>query len=252
MTAADIKFSWDRFRALSPQAADLLPTNPTSPIASLSAPDDKTVVVKLNFPYLSVLDILAYNQYMLIMPRETEGGFDPKTETRGAGPCMLEKWNTGQNLIWKKQPNWYEKGLPYLDGVVETIIPDRASTLTQFEAGNLWDGGGYRPEDVLGLKKAHPKMVLYQTFPSLSGNSCWQTSRQPGNIFNDVRARQAVWMLIDRDQYMEVVAGTDRFTSAGLPVVANWNSHIPALNPEWLDPKKNELGEGAKYFHLNV
>ena len=33
---------------------------------------------------------------------------------------------------------------------------------------------------------------------------------------------------------------------------ASWNSHIPAQNPEWLDPKKNELGEGSRYFHYDV
>ena len=31
-----------------------------------------------------------------------------------------------------------------------------------------------------------------------------------------------------------------------------WNSHIPSPNPEWLDPKKNELGDASKYFHFNV
>src|SRR5712691_8597048 len=128
MTAGDVKFSWDRFLTYSPQAVDLRPTNPASPIASLNATDDKTVVIKLNFPYRSTLDILAYQQYMMIMPTEAEGGYDPRSETRGAGPFYLDKWEQSVRLVWKKNPNWYEKGLPHLDGIDETIIPDNAST----------------------------------------------------------------------------------------------------------------------------
>jgi peptide/nickel transport system substrate-binding protein len=214
--------------------------------------DDKTVQVKLNFPYRSVLEIFAYEQYFMIMPVEAEGGFDLRAETRGAGPYYLERWNPSVSLIWKKNPNWYEKGLPYIDTIEEFTIPVAASALSQFESGALWDmPPGIQQEEVLRLKNIHPTMVMYRTYPTLGGNMCWSISQQPDSPLRDERARQALSMLTDRDLYLEVVNATDRFTSAGLPVEAQWNSHIPSPNPEWLDPKTNELGENSKYFQYN-
>jgi len=251
MTAADVKYSWERFLGISVFGGDVRPTA-DSPIASLNAPDDKTVVIKLNFPYLSSLDLFAHERYLSIMPVEAEDKFDPRSETRGAGPFYMDKWEPSVRILWKKNPNWYEKGLPYLDAVEEYTIPTAAATLAQFEAGALWEGAGYRPEDILRVKRDHPEMVLSQLFPTLGGGRAFTTSRQPGSIMLDVRMRQALSMLIDRDLYLEALEGTEMFTSQGLPVDAKWNSHIPSPNPEWLDPKKNELGQGSKYFQYNV
>jgi peptide/nickel transport system substrate-binding protein len=252
MTARDVKFSWDRFIASSPQARDFQSDNPDSPIASLSAIDDKTIQAKLNFPYRSILEIFAYEQYLMIMPVEADGGFDVRSETRGAGPYYLDKWNPSVSLIWKKNPNWYEKGLPYIDTIEEFAIPVAATATSQFESGALWDmPPGVQQEDVLRLKNDHPTMVMYPVYPTLGGDSCWSISQQPDSPLRDERARQALSMLTDRDLYLEVVNATDKFTSAGIPVESRWNSHISSPNPEWLDPKKNELGENSKYFQHN-
>src|SRR5262249_14871889 len=146
-------------------------------------------------------------------PTETEsGGFNPQSETRGAGPYYLDKWEPSARLIWKKNPNWYEKGLPYIDTIEEYVITQAATALSQFEAGTLWDGDpgklGYTDEQILRLKQDHPAMVMFQTYPILGGDSCWSLSQQQGNIFRDERARQALSMLVDRDLYLEAVNGT--------------------------------------------
>ena len=59
-------------------------------------------------------------------------------------------------------------------------------------------------------------------------------------------------MMIDRELMVRTFAGIDRFKAEGVDVPYRWNSHFQSSYPFWVDPKGNDLGEGAKYFHYNV
>ena len=126
MTAADVKFSFERTVSKSAYAPDWVASrNPEAPVTSLSTPDDKTVVFKLAFPYLGMLQILAHNTYLYVLPQEADGKFDPRSEARGTGPFMLDKWLPSQRFEFKKNPDWIEKDKkrPFLDGIQRTIVP---------------------------------------------------------------------------------------------------------------------------------
>jgi ABC-type transport system substrate-binding protein len=58
-------------------------------------------------------------------------------------------------------------------------------------------------------------------------------------------------MSIDRDLSIDVRYESGPFKEVGLPVQTQWHSHLPAVFPEWVDPKGSDLGEGAKYFQHN-
>lgn len=247
MTTADVKFSWDRTIAKSPFAADVYAgLSPSAPVASLTTPDDKTIVLKLAYPYRSILEILAHNTYFYIMPQEADGKFDPKSEARGSGPFFLDKWTPSLAFDFKKNPDWYEKGRPFLDGIHRTIIPDYSAALAQFEAGNIWTLA-VRQEDILRVKRAHPSMVLRPTYED-GGGHYLVFSQQPDSPLRDARVRRAASMLIDRDAWIAAIYNSDAFEKAGLPVDVRWNSHISAGFPEWLDPRGKEIGEGGKFF----
>jgi len=258
LTTADVQFSWDRTIAVSAVAGELdNGVNPGAPIKSLATPDDKTIVIKLAFPYLSVLNLLATDIHFYVMPQEADGKFDARGEARGSGPFFLEKWTPSVGVDFKKNPDWYEKGRPFLDGIVEFEIVDYSARLAQFEAGSLWAmskedsiSQGVRQEDVLRLKRDHPTMVLG---PAHGGGptNVWRFSQRPDSPLRDVRLRQAASMLIDRDLWIDAIFNVAQFRDAGLPAQSTWHSHISADYPEWLDPKGKELGEGAKYFQYN-
>jgi ABC-type transport system substrate-binding protein len=61
--------------------------------------------------------------------------------------------------------------------------------------------------------------------------------------FNDVRARQAVSMAIDRDALL----------AASYAGKGEWQTVFPPkFNPWWLDPRGKEFGPNAKYFTKNI
>jgi peptide/nickel transport system substrate-binding protein len=92
--AKDVVFSWERVRGGSNARGDLANSvNPAAPIVSVTAPDDRTVVIKTADANASLLALLSNNfqGYLLITPKE---GADPKvldlgTTVRGSGPWYL-------------------------------------------------------------------------------------------------------------------------------------------------------------------
>jgi ABC-type transport system substrate-binding protein len=259
MTAADIKWSWDRTAALSPFSGDILNSkNEAGPILSLTTPNDQTVVVKLAFPYAPILEVFAYYSYFWVMPREGEDKIDLRSQARGSGPFLLEKWEPGIGLEYRKNPNWYEKGRPYLDGIKSVILPEYAAALAQFETASLWtfSDGNYRiaPDDILPVKRRHPSLVLLEEPPIGAPEAFYlMFSAKPDSPFRDVRLRRAASMLMDRDIYADTFYNLGQFRDAGLPVEVTWHSHLAAQSTStWLDPKGKELGEGAQYFQHNV
>ena len=78
VTAADVKASFERFQTAPKNTNKNAFGSPTNRIVeSLATPDDTTVVVKLARPYAPILNLFANPQYLWIMPRETDNGFDP-------------------------------------------------------------------------------------------------------------------------------------------------------------------------------
>jgi ABC-type transport system substrate-binding protein len=73
-------------------------------------------------------------------------------------------------------------------------------------------------------------------------------SKRDDSLFKDVRLRRAVSMMLDRDLLIETFENVQQFRDAGLDVETLWCSHLGPGLPEWLDPKGNALGEGAKFF----
>jgi ABC-type transport system substrate-binding protein len=131
--------------------------------------------------------------------------------------------------------------------VDRTIIPDYSQGLAQFKAGNLWQFT-VKPEEILQVKNDHPGMVMLRNLVVPTSTSMLNYSKRPDSIFADVRLRRALAMLPERELYIEAFFNVDQYRNAGLPITTYWHSHLGAGNPEWLDPRGNGLGEGAKYF----
>jgi ABC-type transport system substrate-binding protein len=252
-TAADVKWSWDRFAALSPFRGDILNSlNEAGPIESLSTPDERTAVIKMAFPYAPIIEILAFHSYLMLMPREAEDKFNPKSETRGSGPFFLTNYNQNVSFDYEKNRDWYVKDRPFLDGMSRRIIPEYSAGLAQFEARNLWNFE-VEQADILRVKRDHMEMVMLRSLAHLKTPQAgyFTASARPESPLRDQRVRQAASMLLDRDLLIQALGETEQFERAGLPVELYWNSHLYAGQPNWLDPKGKELGEGAKYFRYD-
>lgn len=238
LTTADVLASWQRFTT-DPKNLNSHQFNPI--VDSLTAPDNQTLVFKLKTPYVPFLNIMANPQYFWIMPKEaTNGKIDPATQMVGTGPWIFVS-KSPTAFTYKKNPDYFIKGIPYADGVVLNVIPSTATVEAQFQAGRL-ASIGVPTQDLANVRKAVAGATLASSDPTAYYWVFFDHVQNPSSAFHDVRMRQAVSMAIDRKGLIDLA-----FDGKG-----TWSNIIPAgLGKWWLDPQGKDIGDPGKSFQHN-
>jgi ABC-type transport system substrate-binding protein len=250
LDADDVVLAWNRFKTHH-RARGLLSheANPNAPILSVTAPDMRTVTMKLAYPSVSLLSALAFSFYFMIQPKEAGAGFDPAQTMRGSGPWMLTDYQPSVSFTYRKNPNFYRQSQPFMDGIDGPIVSEYAQGRAQLLAGNIYSFP-VQQDEIVETKRSSPslEMMLQDGFTQAASSIIF-FSFKPGSIFRDDRVRQAMSMLIDRDLYIDAVFNAPKFEGQGLPVERRWASVLPVGDDEfWMDPRSGEFGPNSKYF----
>ena len=204
-TSKDVKFTFDVVRE-APDAPAKLRINPRKEwyanVDAIEAPDPYTVVFRLKRPQPSLVAMLA-SGYSPVLPAHV-----PLAEHRsrciGTGPFKFKEWKRGQSVELVRNPDYFVKGRPYLDGVRYTVIVERGTRVAALQAGQI--DVAYPGETTLSiaeqLKKAVPGMVLTETASNVSENLLLNTKKPP---FDNVKVRRALSFAIDRRTYTQTV-----------------------------------------------
>jgi peptide/nickel transport system substrate-binding protein len=256
MDMEDVLFSYRKFAKVNPSGANVdFSRNPQAPVDSVSAPDARTFVVKLKKPDATVIGLFSATDHLYIMPRESDGGFDPATAVRGNGPWLLSEYVPSVRFVWKRNPDYYVSNRPFPETLERPIITETAQRLAQFRAGNiLTDVVANSQDAVIQLKQDVTKSVLYvpNSYPTNMTPSVW-FGYEGDSPFKDRRVRQAFSMMIDREAFDIAINNADVFKQAGLGQEVQSNTCITAgSGPYWLDPNGKNFGENAKYLKFNL
>lgn len=240
VTADDVVFSFDRFFGRAGGAQPAANTEQFSMVDSVRAIDKSTVQFKLKAPNAIFLLHLADDYNLPIMPTETGTAFDPSQTLCGSGAYMVDKLEPGVSFSFKRHPEWHlGPDKPYLDAIVNTVIKEPATAMTQFKGGNIDSFGPVPPKDLKELKDAvkgaqtYGLPVTYMGFVALSGKD------KTAPWHKDVRVRYAMSMAIDRNALFDVLYSPNDLKAAGIePPKTVWHGMLPAgLGPNWLDPQ---------------
>jgi ABC-type transport system substrate-binding protein len=253
---ADILFSWDKYSSLNASAADLVynaETSPGAPIDSIEAPDDQTIVMKLKQFDSSLIQLFAAWDHFYIMPRESDGGFNPETEIRGHGPWILDEYVPSASVRWKRNPDYYIENRPFPEFLERPIVSDYAQQLAQFRAGNIWTWVA-NPEDVVQLKRDAPDSIIQENATFGTSVSPFITFCWDGPPFTDSRMRRALSLLIDSEAFADVVENRDGYAAEGLDLQIARNTIVaPGQVGYWIDPEDPaEFGENAKWLGFDI
>ncbi|MGQ4808808.1 putative deoxycholate-binding periplasmic protein YgiS [Candidatus Entotheonellaceae bacterium PAL068K] len=200
-TAADAVYSLQRIinpELRSPRCGSLL--RPL--VKSVEAPDDYTVVVHLKFPTQIILPALA-SAWCKILPKhilERDGDLTRPSSQVGTGPFKLKKYVRGNVIEWERNPDYFIKGLPYLDGVKQYIIKARPTQIAAIKAGKVDFWYGWPPlnkKQIEEIRKARKDLHYQQSTPGGIAQIHMNTTRPP---FNHPDLRRAVNLAIDRQQ----------------------------------------------------
>ncbi len=256
--AQDVVFSWSKFVRLSAAAQDLAynaEKAPGAPVESASAPDARTVVFKLKQPDSSLVQLFTSASHFFVMPRESDTRFDPRADARGHGPWTIEEYRPSALFTLARNPDYYLKDRPFIDRIEAPIVVDYAQRLAQFRAGNIWtDVHGLLQQDVVQTKKDVPESLLRQDDSFATAVSSFLSFGYEGSSpFKDVRLRQALSMLIDREAFIDVIANREGFRREGLELPVAYHTVVGAgWTGFWLDPYDvGEFGPNHVFLKLN-
>ncbi|MEA5503482.1 ABC transporter substrate-binding protein [Halotia wernerae UHCC 0503] len=172
------------------------------------------------------------------------------------GPYKLERYDTSQRIVFRRNPYYWRKGSqgeaqPYIERIVWQIVESTDTALLQFRSGSL-DTIGVAPDYFSLLKKQEKQgnFTIYEGGPATSTSFVFFNLNQgkrdgkplvdpiKSRWFNTVEFRQAVAYAIDRQTMIN-----NTFRGLGKPQ----NSPISVQSPYYLSPQ-----EGLKTYDYNL
>jgi peptide/nickel transport system substrate-binding protein len=239
LVAEDVKFSYDRFLTEPGNANRYI----LDSVDRVEVVNRYTVKFRLKEPYVWLVNALAYPWSMWIIAPEVvqQYGDLKKPETAvGTGPFMLERYEPNVKAVFKRNPDYFRQGQPYVDGVEWLVLEDESTGLAMYRTGQIdcgpWHWWSVRQQDVEALKKTHPSLVYQDFLSNVTGAIFLRTDMPP---FNDVRVRRAISRAIDRQALIDAVWVKGEPTPAVARGLVNWSLPI------------EQLGEGAKYYQYD-
>ena len=239
LVAEDVKFTYDRFMTESGNPNRYM----LDPVDRVEVVDRYTVKFILKEPYVWLVSALAYPWSMWIIAPEVVQQFGDlkKPETAiGTGPFLLEHYEPNVKTVFKRNPEYFRTGQPYVDGVEWLVLEDESTGLAMYRTGQIDCGPApwwsVRQQDLEALKKTQPNL-MYQDFVSNVTNAIFMRTDQPP--FNDVRVRRAISHAIDRQGLIEAVWVRGEPTPAVARGLIEWSLPI------------DQLGAGAKYYQYD-
>ena len=197
-TSKDVKFTFDMLREASDAPAKLR-INPRKDwyanVEHIEAAEPYTVVFRLKRPQPALLMMLASGYTPVYAAHIPPAQY--RTSCIGTGPFKLKEWRRGEFVEYVKNPDYFVKGRPYLDGLKYVVIVERGTRTAALQAGQLDTAcpGETSKTTMDQLKKAVPQMVFHTVAQDVTDNIIMNVKKAP---FDNPKVRLAVSYAIDR------------------------------------------------------
>lgn len=225
--ASDVKYSIER--AVNPKTQgpgagffgaitgfDAVSGGTSETLSGIETPDDQTVIFKLSRPDATFLHVLAIN-FASVVPKEAveaaAGDFGKKPV--GSGTYILKDWTIGQKLVFERNPDYFNKDLPYIDKVTVEVGQEPLVALLRLQQGEVdIAGDGIPPAKFLEIKNSPDGAQMIVDGEQLhTGYLTLNTKIKP---LDDVKVRQAINMAVNKERITRILNG--RATPANQPL----------------------------------
>jgi len=197
LTATDVKATYDKIVG-PPEGVRSVRKNAYTAVQMIEAPDPATLIFRLRFPSASLLGNLA-SPWNVIYPKKYLDR-DPnyfKTHVVGSGPFKFKGYTRGSTFEGERNPDYFLKDRPYLDGYKFFISPETSVRAAAIRSGRAYIEFRDLPlPEVEAIKKQLGDKVVVQTTP-VTGQFgiAMNNAVKP---FNDPRVRKAMTLGLDR------------------------------------------------------
>jgi peptide/nickel transport system substrate-binding protein len=214
-------------------------------VTEVETPDPYTAIIRLSKPSPMIMNALAGYESPILPKHIYENG-DPLRNPAnaapiGTGPFRFVEWNRGSDIIFERNPTYWDLGKPYLDRIVIRILNDAGARSAALEAGEiLLAGPNPVPYSELARFRAKPDFTVETRGEELltHGQAMQINLRNPDLAKLDVR--RAIYQAINREQMARIVwYGSGRPAISLIPYQAG-DLRPPDLPLYPYDPKAAE------------
>lgn len=237
IVASDFKKGWERYldpkipAQLAPDylggirgARDVI-AGRTRDLGGVQAPDDRTLKVALVSADPSFLLRLA-SAVTWVVPEEAVVAGKPEWKDKpvGAGPFKFVEWRRNEKIVLEAWDGFF-LGRPTVDRIEYRVVPDRATSLAQYEAGelDLVEVAGSDLRRITG-DPVLSKQLHYWTGARLQ---YFGLNMYKMDVFKDKRVRQAFNYALNKQEIVDRV-----LFNAVKPATGLVPQGIPEYNPK--------------------
>ena len=232
---------------------------------AIEAVDDRTFRIRLKSPFPKMVFALGKNNTPMsfIMPERIAktDSFQQITEIVGSGPMRFKRdeWVPGSRAVFEKfdgyvpreeAPDWLSGGKRMLiDRIEWHILPDAATAAAALQNGEV-DWWETPLPDLIPVLRRNRNIQVDIADPLGNIGSFRLNHLHPP--FNDVRARRAVQMALNQEDYMRAIVGSDdnlwkklpSFFTPGTPAYTEAGGEI-LTGPRDIEGAKRLLAEAG-------
>ena len=237
-TAKDVKCTFD---LLQGKGQDKFRKNPRKDlfnnIKEVTTNGDYEVTLHLGRPQPSLLAMLASGYTPMYACHVSTAQM--RTHPIGTGPFKFVEFKANESIKLTRNPDYWKKGLPYLDGIEFTIIPNRSTAILAFVAGKFDMTFPTDPtiQLVKDIKTQAPNAICDVEPLNVSTNIIVNSSSPP---FNNIDVRRALALTLDRKAFISIlfegqadIGGTMEPAPAGLwAMPKEMLESIPGYGPD--------------------
>lgn len=241
LTSADVRYSFERL--LNPDTGASRRAN-YADIASIDTPDPYTVTFTLSNPNAVFLTQLTQAAASIVAEEGVLEHGDLSQHEAGSGPFVLRGTQDDGTIVIDKNPDYFRSGLPYLDGVTFTTVPDNQARNTAVRTGDL-DLITHVTDNYIGLLRQDPNVVIPEG-DGASGQFFSFIMNVRKAPFDDVKVRQAISYALDRETLTRIGLDGEGFTLSGAAIPPwHWAAIDPVFQGADMDTAKRLLSESG-------
>lgn len=221
-TSADVKCTWDTITGKREAGWRKNPRRDWyTNLKEVVTNGDHEVSFQLERPQPSFMDFLA-SGFSPVYPCHVDAR-TMRQKPVGTGPFRIVDFQPNQSIKLARNPDYWRKGRPFLDGITFQIVSSRATRQLAFVSGefDMTAVGDVTAPLMIDVKKQLPDAQCEVNFPNVSGQILMNRAVPP---FDDPKVRRAVALSVDRNAFVEIL-GHGQFAQGGAllpPPAGSW------------------------------
>ena len=223
---------------LDPEAGAASETSDLYADATYQALDDQTLEIVLPRQDAALLD--GFTAQWLSRTAD----LDPE-QPIGTGPFKFVEWNRNQSIRFERNADYWRDGLPYLDELTLTMVPDATTRVNLLLTGEV-DAIVSVPLAEVGRLEQESAVQLVKTPDEFAVLEYYLLMKSSASPFDDVRVRQAVNHAIDREALLATTFGYGGIKSNPIGD-GNWafNPNAKSYNQQDLEQAKALMADAG-------